>query len=57
MTQIPVAIYMVPTTKEILFSRTFPGQNYHFPGQSIQDVKLINQEIWGQGYHIYSIYD
>ena len=48
---------MVKTIKEILFSRTFPGQNYHFPGQSIQDVKLINQEIWGQGYHIYSIYD
>jgi len=24
---------MVPTGKEILFSGTFPGQNYHFPGR------------------------
>ena len=33
---------MVPTAKEILFSRTFPGQNYHFPGQ---DLKVINQDM------------
>jgi len=26
-------------------SRTFPGQNYHFPGQSIQDFKVINQDM------------
>ena len=36
---------MIPTAKEILFSRTFPGQNYYFPGQSIQYLKVINPEI------------
>ena len=36
---------MVPTAKEILFSRIFPGQIYHFPGQSIQKLKVINQDI------------
>ena len=25
-------LYMVPTAKEILFSGTFPEQNYYFPG-------------------------
>ena len=35
---------MVPTAKEILFSGIFPGQNNHFPGQRIQDLKVINQE-------------
>ena len=47
---------MVPTAKEILFSRTFPGQNYHFPGQSIQDLKVINQDMCEKAYHIYSTY-
>ena len=37
------AIHRVPTAKEILFSSTFPGKNYHFPGLSIQDLKVINQ--------------
>ena len=35
-------LLMVPTAKEILFSRRFLGQNYHFLGQSIQDLKVIN---------------
>jgi len=37
---------MVPTAKEILFARTFLGQIYHFPGQIIQDLKVINQDMW-----------
>jgi len=37
---------LVPTVKEILFSRTFPGQNYHFLRQNIQDLKVINQDMW-----------
>jgi len=41
---------MVPTPKEILFSMTFPGQNYHFPGQSIQDLKVINQDMREKAY-------
>jgi len=36
---------MVPTAKEILFSRTFSGQNDQFPGQRIKDLKLINQDM------------
>jgi len=40
---------MVPTDKEI--------HNYHFPGQSIQDLKVINQEMCEKAYHIYSLYD
>ena len=36
---------MVPTAKEILFFRTFPGQNYHFTGQITQDLKVINQDM------------
>ena len=32
---------MVPRVREILFSRTFPEQNYHFSEQSIQDLKVI----------------
>jgi len=48
---------MVPIAKEILFSRTFPGLNYYFPGQSIQDLKVINQDTWEKGYNIYSMYD
>ena len=47
---------MVPTAKEILFSRIFPGQNDHFPGQSIQDLKVINQDMCEKAY-IYSMYD
>ena len=41
---------MVPTAKEILFSRTFPWQNYHFPGQSIQHLKVINQGMCEKAY-------
>jgi len=48
---------MVPTAKEILFYRTFPGQNYYLPGQIIQDLKVINQEMCKKVYHIYSMYD
>jgi len=48
---------MVPTAKEILFSRTFPGQNYHFPGASIQELKLIDQDMCEKAYHIYSMHD
>ena len=32
---------MVPTAKELLFA----GPNYHFPGQSMQDLKVINQDM------------
>jgi len=39
------AIVTVPTAKGILFSRTFQAQNYNFPGQSIQHLKVINQDI------------
>jgi len=46
---------MVPKTKEILFYGTFPGQNYHFPGQSIQYLKVINQDACKKAYHIYSM--
>ena len=46
----------VPTAKESLFSWTFPEQNYHFPGQSIQDLKIINQDMREKAY-IGSIYD
>jgi len=42
---------------EILFSRTYSGQNYYFPGQCIQDLKVINQDMREKGYHIYSMYD
>ena len=48
---------MVPIVKEILFSRTFPGQNNHFPGQIIQNLKAINQETYEKLYYIYSMYD
>ena len=41
---------MVPTPKEIIFSRTFPGQNYYFPGQIIQDLKVINQDMCEKAY-------
>ena len=36
--------YVVPTAKERLFSRTFPGQNYHLPGRSMQNFKVINRD-------------
>ena len=49
--------YMVPAAKEMLLSRTFPGQNYHFPGQSIQDLKVINWDTREKAYHICSMYD
>ena len=38
-----IFICTIPTAKEILFSRTFPGQNYHFSGQSIEELEVINQ--------------
>jgi len=44
---------MVPTAKEILF----PRQNYHFPGQSIQDLKIINQDMCKKAHNIYSMQD
>jgi len=37
-----VQIYIVPTAREILFSRTFGGQNYHFLEQITQWLKVIN---------------
>jgi len=40
---------MVPTVKEILFSRTIPEQ-------SVEDLKVINQDMWKKDYHIYSAY-
>jgi len=48
---------MVLTAKEILFSRTFPGQNYDYPGQSIHLLKVINQDMCERAYHVYSMYD
>jgi len=50
---------LVPTVNIIFqdISRTFPAQNYHFPGQSIQDLKVIYQDTCKKGYHIYSMYD
>jgi len=48
---------MVPTAKEILFSRTFLGQIYQLPGQSVQDLKVINQTMFEKAYHINSMYD
>ena len=49
--------HKVPATKEIFFSRTFPVQNFYFPGQNIQDLKVINQDMREKAYHIYSMYD
>jgi len=43
--------------KAPLFSRKFPGQDYHFPGQIVQDLKVIYQEMCKKAYYIYSIYD
>jgi len=43
---------MVPTAKEIIFSRKFPGQNFHFPGQSIPNLKVINQDMCKKAYLI-----
>jgi len=40
-------LYMVPTAKEILFSRT----KLPFPGQSIQDLKII--KIWAKMHIIF----
>ena len=37
--------------------RTFPGQNDHFPGQSIQDLKVINQDLCEKAYYIYPMFD
>ena len=48
---------MVPTAKEILFSRTYPVLKNPFPGQSIQNLKVINQDMCEKAYHIYSMYD
>jgi len=47
---------MVLTTNEIIFSRTFPRQQLLFLGQSIQDLKVINQDMCKTAYHIYSMY-
>jgi len=41
---------MVASDKEILISRRFAGQNYHFPGESIQDLKVINQDMCEKAY-------
>jgi len=49
--------FKVPTDKGKLFSRMFQGQNYYFPGQIIQHLKVINQDTCEKGYHIYSIHD
>jgi len=38
-------------------SSTLPRQKYHFPGQSIQDLKVINKDICQKAYHIYLMYD
>jgi len=48
---------MVPTAKKILFSRTFSGKIFQFPGQSLQDLKVINQDMHEKVYHIYLMYD
>jgi len=37
---------MVNTAKKRLVSRIFPGQNNYIPGQGIQDLKIINQDIY-----------
>ena len=50
-----ITYFIVPTAQEILFSRTFPGQNYHFPEQSIQDLKVKKSRY--QAHHNYLIYD
>ena len=35
----------------------FQDKNYHFPGQSIQDLKVINRDTCAKAYHIYSMDD
>ena len=45
-TQYTFRTNLVLTAKEILFSRTFPGQNYHFPAQSIHNLKVTNQDMY-----------
>jgi len=44
---------MVPTAKEILFSRT----KLPFPGQIIQNLKVINEDMWEKAFHFYSMSD
>jgi len=50
-------VMLIRGSKKCLFSGTFPGQSNYFPGQSIQDLKVINQDTWKKAYHIYSMYD
>ena len=45
MNLVELVMIMVSTAKEILFSRIFQGQDYNFPGQRIQDLKVIIQDI------------
>ena len=48
---------IIVTAQEILFSTTFPGQNYYFPGQIRQDLQVINQDMCENIYQLYSMYD
>jgi len=50
---VKVAIY--PISRGFFF-RTFPGQSYYFQGQSMQDLKVINQDVCEKAYHIYLMY-
>ena len=47
---------MVPTAKEILFSKTFPRQNYHFPSQIIQNLKVVNQDVWKKHIYLFNVW-
>jgi len=50
---VPMFFFMVPTAKEILFSRTFPGQNYYFPGQNFQGIAFISLLLAVWSIHFY----
>jgi len=57
MTTIHIATKMVATAMEILFSRIFPEQNYHFPGKWYTRFKGNKSKYVWKAYHIYSMYD
>jgi len=46
------------TTVKTQISTWFPQpRKYYSPGQNIQDLKPINQDMCKKAYHIYSMYD
>jgi len=46
-----------PHPRKYYFPEHFQYNITTFPGQSIQDLKVINQDMSKKAYHIYSMYD